>query len=273
MHYNQPFNGNANDPFIDGSPSLGIEGSIIPAAAVEYPQREIVNFILDSVLSPNNGDLTQLAKAVQNDRVNYGIDIGTVNNMVVNITPTPDTLVAGLKVFILCKNANTGTTFLNLNGLGNIVVKTQALANLPAGTTTVNGIFLFIYDGTQWQILIGTAATGGPAGPTGATGASGTPGAAGPQGPQGPPGPTGQQGAQGAAGSPVSLVVPVRGVGGYAFSAGGGPGITPYIYDETAGFLWTSAAGVGTWRIVSSVYAVLPGFDQAAAIGLCQRIA
>lgn len=270
MKYNQPFNANTNDPYIDGSPSLGIEGSIIPAAAVEYPQRELVNFILDNVLSPNNGDLTQLAKAVQIDRVNFGVDTGTVNNMVVSITPAPDTLVAGLKVFILCKNVNTGTTFLNLNGLGNVIVKTQALVNLPAGTTTIGGIFLFIYDGTVWQILIGTAATGGPSGPAGVTGAQGVPGPTGATGAQGPPGPAGAQGPAGASGQAVSLVVTALAVGSYAFA--GSPG----TYDGYNNQVWDWHGVIqygGSWRAMSSHTIIQPGYAEGSMITLYQRYA
>ena len=45
MKYNQPFDqpSNPNAPYIDGNPSAGIQGSIVPAAAIEYDQREIVN--------------------------------------------------------------------------------------------------------------------------------------------------------------------------------------------------------------------------------------
>ena len=110
MEYNEPWGGNTNDPYVDGNPSLGIEGSIIPAAAIEYTQREIVNLILKSQLTPTNGDSTQLAKSVQIDRVNWAIDQGTANNLVITLDPAPDTLVEGLKVFVLVKVTNTGTT-------------------------------------------------------------------------------------------------------------------------------------------------------------------
>ena len=172
MQYNQPFGGNTNDPYVDGNPSLGIEGSIIPAAAIEYTQREIVNLILMSQLVPTNGDEVQLARSVQVDLVNWGIDTGTVNNLAVTLDPAPTTLVAGLKVFLLVKHSNTGTTTLNCNG--HIApVLTQNLANLAAGAVIANGIAILVFDGTQWQLMLGTAATGGPAGPTGAAGAQG----------------------------------------------------------------------------------------------------
>ena len=44
MQYAQPFgNTNPNADYVNGNPATATPGSIIPAAAVEAPQREIVN--------------------------------------------------------------------------------------------------------------------------------------------------------------------------------------------------------------------------------------
>lgn len=64
MLYNPPIGGASNDPYIDANPSLGIEGSAVPAAAIEFAQREIVNVITAVGLTPSNGDLTQLRQAI-----------------------------------------------------------------------------------------------------------------------------------------------------------------------------------------------------------------
>ena len=41
MKYNQPYGiTDPEAPYINGDPSIGRQGSIIPAAAVEFPQRE-----------------------------------------------------------------------------------------------------------------------------------------------------------------------------------------------------------------------------------------
>ena len=79
MLYNQPFDqpSSPNAPYIDGNPAAGIEGSIVPAASVEFDQREIVEVINTAFirhytdfsgancLTPSNGDLTQLRKAIE----------------------------------------------------------------------------------------------------------------------------------------------------------------------------------------------------------------
>jgi hypothetical protein len=47
MLYNQPLDqpANTNAPYIDGNPAAGIQGSIVPAASIEYDQREVVEVI------------------------------------------------------------------------------------------------------------------------------------------------------------------------------------------------------------------------------------
>jgi Collagen triple helix repeat (20 copies) len=270
MLYNPPYGGNVNDPFFDGNPSLGIEGSIIPAASIEYTQREIVNFILKSQLAPTNGDLTQLAKSVQVDLVNWAIDNGTLNHIVVTLDPAPATLVAGLKVWTLVKFTNSGTTDVNCNGIIKPLL-TQGLVNLPAGVIVANGIAIIVYDGTQWQLMLGTAATAGPAGPTGATGSAGSAGAAGAAGAQGVPGPQGPAGVQGPAGSPTSLVVGPLSVGAYALSSiiqagvyvGGVSGI------QTGG----NPVFTGSWQIMSVISLTTCQGGGTGYFSIAQRIA
>lgn len=65
MLYNPPLGGGVNDPYIDGNPATGVEGSDVPAAAIEYPQREIINALTAAGLNPSNGDLTQLLQAIK----------------------------------------------------------------------------------------------------------------------------------------------------------------------------------------------------------------
>jgi hypothetical protein len=256
MQYNQPWGADPDSHYIDGNPSLGIEGSIIPLGAVEYTQREIANFILKSQLIPSNGDLDQLSRSVQVDLVNFALDIGTQNHIVINLDPAPPTLMAGLKAFVLVKFNNTGTTDVTCNGIVKPLL-TQGLVNLPAGVIVANGIAIIIFDGTQWQLMLGTAATGGPAGPQGTTGAQGSAGAqgatgaAGAQGPQGPPGPAGPPG------SPTSLVTPNGGVGSYMYgTAVPGLAVNPVQYGQDAG-PWIGRSIYGT--AISVNYAMVYG--------------
>jgi hypothetical protein len=50
--------------FIDFNAATGVEGSVVPAAAIEAPQREIVNVILAAGLTPDAGQLDQLVLSI-----------------------------------------------------------------------------------------------------------------------------------------------------------------------------------------------------------------
>lgn len=277
MQYNQPYGGNIDASYIDGNPPFGIEGSIIPAAAVELTQREIVNFILKSQLAPTNSDPNQLSRSVQIDKVNWAIDTGTLNHIVVTLDPAPATLEAGLKVWTLVKFTNTGTTDVTCSGIVKPLL-TQGLVNLAAGVIVASGIAIIVYDGTQWQLMLGTAATAGPAGPTGATGATGATGTTGLTGAPGATGAIGPAGPTGPPGSPTSLVT--AGVGSYALTNNISvatmtvPSIQ--VFGVTINSTWMS---VGTWQIRSTLapaacQSVAPdGSFSGCYFSLVQRIA
>ena len=85
MKYQQPYGvTDPNASYINGDPTVGRAGSIPPAAAFEYPMRELLNVITNSNVVPDNGDLAQLAKAIRSQALNYLEDSGTVNNIVVS---------------------------------------------------------------------------------------------------------------------------------------------------------------------------------------------
>lgn len=65
MKYTPPLNSEDTDAgFINADPANGQEGSIIPAGALEYPQRELINAITTAGLTPSADDLTQLSQAI-----------------------------------------------------------------------------------------------------------------------------------------------------------------------------------------------------------------
>jgi hypothetical protein len=88
MQYAQPFDqpGNPNAPYINGNEAAGIQGSIIPAAGIEFDQREIIevinqansrgylDFTATPCATPSNSDLTQLRKAIEGFVDAYVID-------------------------------------------------------------------------------------------------------------------------------------------------------------------------------------------------------
>lgn len=64
MKYRPPIGGADNDAYVDANPSTGIEGSPVPAAAIEHPMREIVNVIKQAGLTPDQDNLGQLNEAI-----------------------------------------------------------------------------------------------------------------------------------------------------------------------------------------------------------------
>lgn len=65
MLYNPPTGGGSNDPYVGKNLAAGQQGSKVPPAALENPQREIVAAITDAGLVPTNTDLTQLSQAIK----------------------------------------------------------------------------------------------------------------------------------------------------------------------------------------------------------------
>lgn len=65
MKYIQPAGEAADASYVDGNRSAGTKGSVVPAAAIEHPQREIQEVISFFGLTPSGTDLAQLRKAIE----------------------------------------------------------------------------------------------------------------------------------------------------------------------------------------------------------------
>lgn len=65
MKYVAPFGQASDDPYEDGNPAIGRRGSVVPAAAIEHPMREIVRVITGAGLDPDGDNLEQLFEAIQ----------------------------------------------------------------------------------------------------------------------------------------------------------------------------------------------------------------
>ena len=65
MDYIPPLGSPANAGYTNGDRSTNAQGSIVPAAALEHPQREIVALIKKAGLTPNSQNLEQLYEAIR----------------------------------------------------------------------------------------------------------------------------------------------------------------------------------------------------------------
>ncbi|NEJ10479.1 hypothetical protein GR238_34530 [Rhizobium leguminosarum] len=66
MKYNAPYgSADPNAAYVDRNMAAATKGSIPPAAAIEYPQREIMAVVTAAGIDGSNEDLTQLLQAIQ----------------------------------------------------------------------------------------------------------------------------------------------------------------------------------------------------------------
>ena len=167
MQYNQPYGvTDTNAPYINGNPEAGLRGSIPPAASIEYPQRELVNFFSDAGFTPDNGDLRQLGKSVQSGYVIRGIDQGAVNVLSIALTPPLQAYIDGMHVWVRVAITNTGPAVLSINGLGGKNIVRRGGGILQPGDLPGSFYSLFVYNGLNGNFelygLSYTPAAGAP---------------------------------------------------------------------------------------------------------------
>lgn len=139
MLYTQPTGTAANSPFVGKNVAAGIQGSKVPAAAVEAPQREIVALIAASGQSPTGTDLQQLLKGVRSGILNFYVDTGSADALIITPNPVYAAIVDGNE-FVIVKGAAanaTATPTLAVNGISQPLKKPDgsalAAGDLPAG--------------------------------------------------------------------------------------------------------------------------------------------
>lgn len=159
MKYHPPYGSSDPDAsYVDRNSSTSTSGSKVPAEAVEDTQREIVNVITRSGLTPD--DDLQLAAAIQSGRLNYAVAAGTPNALAIVLDPAPAALTPGMIFRVLASATNTSTVVtLTVNGLGPIHViggngQPPRIGDILGGRITT-----FVYDGAQAQI-VGSAQIG-----------------------------------------------------------------------------------------------------------------
>ena len=113
MKYQAPFGSlDPAAPYVDRNTPGAVAGSKAPAAAIEHPQREMVALIEGSGLATTDADLTQVARAVRSQRLNYAVTGGTANALTASLSPALERR-AGLPLRLLIAATNTGPATLN----------------------------------------------------------------------------------------------------------------------------------------------------------------
>lgn len=119
------------------------------------------SYKINNLANPDTlGDAVN-AVSLQNGALIYNNDIGAADAYAVTLSPVPAAYSPGMMVSFKAANANTGTSTLNVNALGDVTIKKQVTANLAANDILVNQVVTVIFDGTNFQMLGQTGAGGG----------------------------------------------------------------------------------------------------------------
>lgn len=136
----------------------GIQGSVVPAAAIEFPQREIVKAILDVALAtPDNSDLAQLSAAVRFMRTQFALDTGVPNQLTVALSPTPLVWATPLAFFVKIGTGNTSTsttvtcTITGVTGAKAVLLRDGTPPKV--GDLAAGSVHLLVYDGSALRAL------------------------------------------------------------------------------------------------------------------------
>jgi hypothetical protein len=126
MKYNPPLGGGANDSYVDGNQGTGVEGAVVPAAAIEDPQREIMAIIAAAAgLVGTDADLTQLLQAVKQL---FG---GNLSTIAVN------TVLTAAKAGLILVDATAGNVAITLPAAATQAMLPYDFLRVDASANTV----------------------------------------------------------------------------------------------------------------------------------------
>jgi hypothetical protein len=161
-----PSNPDPNAPYVNGDPSAGIKGSIIPAQAIEYTQREVVNTIQKGgyvpadptePVTPADPNFFQLTQGVRRALYAWGIDTGSTNALSVQLDPPLTAYAQGLEIRVMVAHDNTAACTIRVNGLSTQQIIKKDGSTLMAGDMRQGGIAVLVHDGANFQLVSGAA--------------------------------------------------------------------------------------------------------------------
>jgi hypothetical protein len=136
--------------FTDGPP-----GTAVDAVFLNSVQEEIANTIEYSGTTLNATLFTQLRDAIiyliRNSGI-YAIDTGAADVYVITPTPALGSYVPGIAIWWQATHNNTGSSTLNISGLGAKTLKKNGNQNLVAGDILANQVICCTYDGVNMQV-------------------------------------------------------------------------------------------------------------------------
>jgi hypothetical protein len=85
--------------------------------------------------------------------INYADDTGAANAYVIALTPALPAYIPGMLISFKAANACTGTSTLNINGLGAIGLRKNYHDSLASGDIRAGQIVTVSYDGVMFQLI------------------------------------------------------------------------------------------------------------------------
>ena len=127
--------------------------AVVVAAGIT-PARNVTSQVVTAIQSLIATAIAPLAwkAGVQADAYTYAVDTGSVNALVVTLSPAPGALTAGLEVLVKAAATNTGASTLNVNGAGAQPIM-AAGAPLAAGEIVAGRLYLLVYDGAVFELI------------------------------------------------------------------------------------------------------------------------
>ncbi len=127
----------AKTVFVDGDPSLGVQGTVVDAAFLNAVQ----NHRHDGQDADGSAPL------------DYAADTGAADAYVIAPAPALAAHIAGLPIHFKATNTNTGASTININGLGAVAIKLLDGNDLSYGHLRKNGIYTIAYTGSVYVLL------------------------------------------------------------------------------------------------------------------------
>lgn len=129
------------------------QSSIIASMIAQFISDVLnVNVVDDGTLATIEQNFELAILQLVNDR-HYCIDISNAANyLYVNLTGVTY-YRSGMVLYVRVANNNTGASYINVNGLGNVNIVTMLGAQLVGLQMTNGGVYTLIYDGSRFQLL------------------------------------------------------------------------------------------------------------------------
>ncbi|MBB3608681.1 hypothetical protein [Rhizobium sp. BK602] len=155
MEYQAPYGSTDPDAsYVDRNSAAAVKGSAVPAAAIEDPQRELAALISYAGMTPDEDDLTQVAKAIQNGKLVYAVAAGTVNALTVTLAPAPAAYADGLFLRVVpSAGPSTDSMTINVNGLGVVQIGYLDGTLTAAGEGQIGQAMDLLYYGGRFLLL------------------------------------------------------------------------------------------------------------------------